>query len=158
MSHKRKVKKSRPRRTLKRTEERVNFVWFCSLDEQEQEKIFKSCIDKARLKDIKEVAEELIKKYDEENATLNFYSCPYCDGFHTTGANKHRRNLIRRMIIQWKRKNKMPTSRKALKQDDSYSRKILEQIYDHRSKGRNDYYNTNTNNTNTNLPSSEVDK
>ena len=75
MSHKRKVKKSRPRRTLKRTEERVNFVWFCSLDEQEQEKIFKSCIDKARLKDIKEVAEELIKKYDEENATLNFYSC-----------------------------------------------------------------------------------
>ena len=121
MSHKRKVKKGRPRRTLKRLEERVNLVWFCSLDKQEQEKIFKSCIDKARLKDIREVAQELVKKYDDENVTLNYYPCPHCLGFHTTGVDNHRRNLIRRMIISWKRKMQMPTSRR-----------LLEQLYDER--------------------------
>lgn len=153
---------SRPRRTLKRLEERVNLVWFCSLSKEEQEQVFKSCIDKGRLKDIKEVMLKLVKKYDEENVTLNFYPCSHCEGFHITKIDKHRRYLIRRMIIEWKRKNKMPTSRrlsnKLLKEDDSYSRKILEQIYDHRSKDRNDYYNINTNNTNTNLPSGEVGK
>ena len=149
---------SRPRRTLKRVEERVNFVLFCSLGKEEQDQIFKSCIDKEKLKDMKEVMFKLIKKYDEENITLNFYPCPHCQGFHVTKVDKHRRNLIRRMIIQWKRKNKMPTSRKVLKQNDDYSRKMLEQIHDHRSKDRNDYYNTNTNNTNTNLPSGEVGK
>jgi hypothetical protein len=112
MSHKRKTTKSRPRRTLKRTEERVNLVWFCSLSKEEQDKIFKSCIDKAKLEGVNEVALELVRKYDDENVTLNYYLCPHCLGYHTTGADNHRRNLIRRMIIDWKRKNKKPTSRK----------------------------------------------
>jgi len=110
---------NQPRRTLKRLEERVNLVWFLSLDKEEQERVFKSCIDKPKLKGMKEVMLKLVEKYDEEKITLNFYPCPHCQGFHLTRADKHRRSLIRRMITKWKWQNDMPTRR---------SRKILEQI------------------------------
>jgi len=112
MSHRRKTIKVRPTRTLDRVEGRVNLVWFCSLGEVEQDKIFKSCIDKSKLKNLQEVAQKLVAKYDTENVTLNYYLCPHCLGYHTTGADSHRRNLIRRMIIKWKRKNNKPTSRR----------------------------------------------
>ena len=89
---------------LSRLEERVNVVNFLRLNETEQSRIYKGCINKRRLENLGEVVKALVKKFNETDKALNFYKCDTCGGFHLTGSGKRRRRTIKNMIIKLKNK------------------------------------------------------
>jgi len=85
---------------LLKLEGRVNLVDFLKLNENEQAKIYKGCINKPKLDDLEQVTKALIEKYQEKKVTLNYYECDTCGGFHLTKSGKRRRRLIKHMILK----------------------------------------------------------
>lgn len=84
-----------------RLDERVNIVDFLKLSKDEQDRIYKGCINKRKLNSLNDVAQILIKKYESTERVFNYYSCETCGGFHlTSGGKKKQKKIIKRMILK----------------------------------------------------------
>ena len=69
-------------------ESRVTLDFFCSLCEDEQEKLIKSCIRKRRYSNMRQLVKVLVNNFDKNRIVLTYYKCQFCNGFHLTSKKK----------------------------------------------------------------------
>ena len=93
---------------LERVSERMSIVKYLRLSDYQQKKVQKSCINKTRYENIKDIAKALVNKYDDTKIALSIYKCPFCKGYHLTSCGSKERKQVYEMITEWKRKNNMP--------------------------------------------------